>query len=186
VALKFGKRDIARIVDVIDREYATAEEAAEAALVAAYEVIKAKAKFTVVGQLATIAGEKIPVDDPRAEKVALGWYGTEKQALDDALRLFYSTQTHETHRAWVLPIHNDTPSAYYVGRKKHKQAEAAADVPARERTLAERIQWVEDNPGVAPPQHWGVEPARHRLSQCQACFGVGKVPILREDEEVNG
>lgn len=176
MALSFGKRDVQKIADVLEEEYDDAIEAAEAVLNAAYELIKGKAKFTVVGQLRQIGSEKLGVRDERAVKVALGWYGTEKQATADALRLAYSQQTHEQHHAHVLPIFNGTPFAYYGSRKKGKEASAMLDASWRENELARRDKWLEEHSGEQPPEEWGVfAPFKHETDECSACKGMGRV-----------
>lgn len=166
--LTFTKAHVKTMAGVLDLDHETVEDAALAALEAALDIIKARAKFTVVGQVKT--------KDASGDKVALGWYPTLTQATQDALKLTYSTQTHEEHLAWVLPIFNDTPNAYYVSRKKAKSADEIADKSFRERELARRVAWFEDNPGAQPPKEWGVSiPLESDLSECPLCDGMGKV-----------
>lgn len=157
MSLKFGKRDVAKMANALDQDYESLEDAAAAALEAAMDIIAAKAKYTVVGQILW-AGETLDPSDPRAEKVALGWYGTEKQALDDALKLTYSTQTHEQARAWVLPVHHGTPNDWYKDRKVKSKADEAADKSDRERELQRRIEWCNDHPDEPMPEEWGAIP----------------------------
>lgn len=177
MALKFGKRDVNKMADVLDAEYETVEEAAQAALEAAMSIIEAKAKFTVVSQVSYTDNEWVKPSDPRAEKVALGWYSTEKQALDDALKMAYSTQTHEEHRSWVLPLHHGTPNDYYVARKKAKKAQEAGDTSYREKELQRRIKWIEEHPGEKLPEDWTVEVASEAdTDECEVCKGMGRVP----------
>lgn len=164
-----------RLTDLQDR-MAEAEGFAMDALEVAWGVAQDKAKFTVVGQLKRGADQRIvdPSSD-EADKVALGWYPTEKQAVNDALKLAYSQQTHEEFRAWVLPLHLDTPNSYYVQRKKAKQ-QAEADIPLREQEVRRRQKWYEDHPDETPPPEFNVViPFDNELEDCPMCDGTGKI-----------
>lgn len=177
MALTFTKKHVQRMAEVLDQDYETVEEAAKAALDAAYEIVVERAKFTVVGQIRRTENEEIHPSDERATKYALGWYATEKQALSDALKAALSTQTHEESRAWVLPIHNVTPSAFYQERHKKRKAEAIEDASYREAELARRERWVEENPGKPLPLDWTVEIACEAQTKlCKACDGLGRIP----------
>lgn len=169
MSLTFTKRQIASLAEVLDKDYSSAFEAAEAALAAAHEIIIQRARFTVVGQVKTKTG------DPPGDKIALGWYATEGQATQDALKLTYSVQTHEEHRAWVLPIFNGTPNAYYVERKKRFKMEDLANKSFRERELARRSAWLEANPDEPIPEDWGLIPFDAELTDCPMCDGSGKL-----------
>lgn len=181
MALTWTKKMIAELAEVLDDDYETVEDAAHAALDAAWELIKGRAKFTVVGQVQSEV-VKDECDNPEhkrwtGDKVALGYYATEKQAITDALKMAYSTQTHETARAWVLPIFNDTPSQWYVSRKKANKDLAVKDGNYREAEQARRVQWFEDHPGEPVPLDWTVEVAfGNQTDDCEACHGLGKVP----------
>ena len=169
MAIAPTKTMVKALAKVLDEEYDSAEEAAEAAMLAAFEMYEARAKFTVVGQV------KQP--DGKGDKVALGWYATENQATQDALKLTYSTQTHEEHRAWVLKVHHGTPNDYYIDRKKAKKADAAADASYRQREMQRRIQWFEDHPGEQPPLDWTIQVAfDNQTDECEACKGMGRIP----------
>lgn len=205
MALSFGKRDVAKMAAVLDPEYvgqvtevrslkrelkaaepdkqedlarrlaeyeelvAQVEEFAAAALDQAMQIIEDKAKFTVVGQ--------VKKSDRKGDKIALGWYATEGQALTEAMSLTYSTQTHEEHLAWVLPVFHGTPNSYYQARKARRKAQTAADSSFREQELQRRIKWCADHPGQAPPKEWGAIPADRELTECPMCSGVGQLRI---------
>lgn len=176
MAMKFGKRDVAKMVAVIDQDFDTAEDAALAALEAAMQIIETKANFTVVGQVKT--------KDASGDKIALAWYGTLNQATQDALKLTYSAQTHEEHFAWVLPIFHGTPANYYAKRKTEiKQAERE-NGSFWERELARRVEWIAARPGQQPPHEWNVViPHYTRTEPCPFCDGAGRVPIDTESED---
>lgn len=108
--MKFGKRDIARMMDVLDNQPddADLEDVAAAVLDAALALIQSKGKFTVVGQTR---------DNPTGDLIALGWYGTEKQAMADALRLTYSLSSHEEWRVAICPVHHGSATEYHRARK---------------------------------------------------------------------
>lgn len=152
-ALTFGKRDVAKMVQILDAEYDTVEQAAAAALKRAEEIIAAKAKFTAVGQLHHPTGHLDP-DEARSNMVALGWYATQNQADAAALQLVYSMQTREIFRTWTLPIFHGTPAAYYSERKHAREAAELALAGGKEAELARRVQWFKDNPDTEPPA-WG-------------------------------
>lgn len=117
MAVRIGKRDVAKMVAVLDSSYDSAEEAAQAVLEAAFSIYEDKAQYTVVGQLYYNGGFYDP-GDPAADKVALGNYGTEKQAHEAARSLVFGSATNEQFRSWVLPVHHGTPNSWYVKRKK--------------------------------------------------------------------
>ena len=199
MALSFGKRDAQRMLDVLDPEYAemlaehkvlkksgadearlneltdllaSAEDFGKAALAAAFEVIQEKAKFTVVGQV------KQPDKDGKnhGDKIALDWYATEKQATEDALKLTYSSQTHEEAFGWVLPIWHGTPANWYAGRKKDKQLEAVADESYRNQELQRRLTWLEEHEGEPMPGDWTVwVAAQAETDECFMCDGTGRI-----------
>lgn len=159
MSLSFTKKQVGRMADVLDQDYDTVEEAAQAALDCALELIAERGKFTVVGQLRLAGpGEHVEPSDPRAEKIALGYYATEKQATEDALKLAYSTQTGEEYRAWVLPVWHGTPASYYTDRKNTRKAKEMADRGYFEEELARRLEWVAEHPGEPTPEEWGVVP----------------------------
>lgn len=120
MALKPGKRDIQALARMMDQDWDSLDDAAEAVLAKAWELYEAKAKYTVVGQLYYAKGYVDP-DEARAAKVALGNYSTERQARQAAESLWYSTQTHEEFRSWVLPVHHGTPASFYADRKKARE-----------------------------------------------------------------
>lgn len=151
------------------------ETFAAAALDEAMQIIESKAKYTVVGQIKTKRGEE------PGDKVALGWYATEKQALDDAVKLTYSTQTHEQALAWTLPVHHGTPHEWYGERKRALRAEAMGDSSPFEEELQRRIQWCADHPGEQPPKEWGIIPLNPKLEDCPMCDGAGHI-IINEEE----
>jgi hypothetical protein len=165
------------MAEVLDEDFETVDEAAAAVLDTAWEIVQQRAKFTVVGQ-AQGRG-----DEPAGDKVALGWYATQRQATNDALKLAYSAQTNETHLAWVLPVFHGTPNDYYVSRKNARKDVAIADGSARERELQRRLQWCKDHPNDPPPERWGLIPFDSEVTDCERCNGTGKRAKTREEIE---
>lgn len=169
MAVNFTKRNVAAMAEALDQEYETLDDAAAAALEAAVKIIESRAKFTVVGQV------KHP--ENKGDKIALGWYVTEKQALEDALKLTMSNQTHEEAYAWVLGIHHGTPFDWYKGRKRDRLSEELADLRWSERELQRRIEWFEQHPGAEAPKDWGVVPYQSATQLCDRCYGTGRYPL---------
>lgn len=177
----FEREGYERLVKIVTEQIEQVEEFALAALNTALDVIEDRAKFTVVGQVKT---ETIPsdCDEPthrriKGDKVALGLYATETKAREDAIRLGYSTQTHETAKVWVLPVHHGTPTEWYKRRKEEQKLADAADSSYRERELQRRIRWYEEHPGEPAPLDWTVEVAfESQTEECEACKGMGRVP----------
>jgi hypothetical protein len=209
VGLSFGKRDVAKMAAALEPEYADwlkrhkalvkeakeaegdtreldneitrlggmldeVEEIARGALDAAMSIVEGKAKYTVVGQ--------VNAPDNKGDKVALGWYATAKQAESDGLKLTYSSITHETARAWVLPIHHDTPHSWYGERKAESKADDIGDGSFREHELQRRIEWVKEHPDEPVPEDWGLIPWGSEVRDCPTCEGAGKV-ALNDNEE---
>lgn len=132
MAVKAGKREVARMVAVLDAEHETVEDAARAALDEAFAIYESRAKFNVVGQLyfSMHDGGHLRHSDERAVKVSLGMFSTEGDARRAAESLTYSTQTHEQFRSWVLPVHHGTPADFYRDRKKAWEKVALGLTPA--------------------------------------------------------
>lgn len=165
--------ELEKLEDMLD----DLEDMALAALEAAQEVIAERAKYTVVGQVKEPGGN--------GDKVALGWYPTEKQATSDALSLAYSTQTHEEARAWVLPVHHSTPHSWYKARKSAQVAEGET-LNHRQAELKMRQQWLEAHEDEPIPLDWSVEVVTEiDTDECPHCYGLGRIPgdhIKRREE----
>lgn len=132
MSLKYGKKEVSSIADVLDREHESAEAAALACLDAMETIFEQRAKFTVVGQLArTTARGRIDPGDPEAIKVALGWFSTEGDARTAAETLSIATATHEEYRVWILPVHHGTASSLLGERKAQLVAQQARAEEAR-------------------------------------------------------
>lgn len=187
MALSFGKRDVARIAAVLDPDYKELPpeqqsellDLASTALDEAYDLIQKKGKFTLAGRVKR-DGSADEVEG--GDIVALGLYQTEKQALNDALKLAYSTQTHESHSVLVLPVFPGTPSAYYKSRKKNAEEREAASRSYMERELQRRVKWCEEHPGEPTPLEWGVIPFESGTVECGECLGVGRVKRKHDEE----
>lgn len=124
MSLKYGKREVSKVAAVLDGEYESADQAAAACLDAMEEVFASRAKFVVVGQLASDKTSTISPDDPRAVRVSLGWYSTEGDARSAADSLWSSLATGETFRVWVLPVFHGSPAEFHKQRRSTETTEA--------------------------------------------------------------
>lgn len=128
MGVPIGKRDITRVAKILsDESLTTAEEAAEAALRAAFEIYESRAVWAVVGQLKWADAARVPAD--RADKICLGLFATESSARAAGRMLAFNTKTNETFRWWMLPVWHGTPDKYYVARRDAKQEAAAKPSP---------------------------------------------------------
>lgn len=171
--LNIGKRDVTKIADVLDQDYDSAEEAARAAIQACFALYEAKAKFTVVGQLFySPEGGWLNRADALASMVALGNYGTEKAAYNDALSFTISSATHEQFKAWVLPVYHGTPASYFGKRKDAKNEAVLEDKTverfgsSRERSLSEILT---DLQGAGWPDDARIQQRRDEQEVCPEC-----------------
>lgn len=153
MSLSIGKRDVARMAKVIDGDFDTVGEAAEAVLVEAFAIYEEKARFTVVGQLYYSDGF-IDHADAAATKVALGRYGTECQAQSAAESLVINGRGHEEFRAWVLPVWHGTPASYFGERAEERKRQELRGKTGLEARLQRRLDFFRANPGVLvlPPE----------------------------------
>lgn len=152
MALKPGKRDVQRVADLLEGDFDSAEEAAAAVLDLAWQLYEAKGKFTVVGQMYySPTGGWLDHRDAQASKIALGWYGTEKQAQTAAESLVFSRPTGEEFRAWVLPVFHGTPSQYFTQRNEERKAEELKENGSKHPTFKELVRreaWLKENPDI--------------------------------------
>lgn len=151
--LTIGKRDVALMAGVLDEDHATVEDAAKAALEAAFALYVSKARFVVAGQLMW-SGGFIDSADAAAAKIAVGPYATEGQAQSAAESLVISTRTHEEMRAWVLPVWSGTPAAFYGERAEERKRQEMLGKTGLEARLQRRQDWLKANPGalILPPE----------------------------------
>lgn len=128
MAIKYGKREIKKIAELLDQEWDSAEEAADALLAEALTILEARGKYTVVGQLrySPPLGGYIDKDDADASKVCLGLFSTPADAQAAARSLVFSTTTNESFLTWVIDVDHGTPHELFVKRKEfHRQREIA-------------------------------------------------------------
>lgn len=184
---------VARILEP-DLAKLTKEQQAEvmavalAATEAAFEAYEAKAKFMVLGQV-RYNGEYLSPEDFRAAKVALGPFGTRKQAESAGESLAYNSKTGEESRWAAVAVWNGTPAAWYASRLKERQQALQAtstDTPARELRHQHIRDWLDAHPGeTVLPEHlqgngWEgldrfMQWRSDHLWQCSACEGTGKI-----------
>lgn len=120
MALKYGKKELTQIADVLQQDHETVEDAAKAVLQAAEGIFEQRAKFAVAGQL-YYSGGYVNGDDARQSRVILGWHSTLGDAQKAADSLFTSNTTHEQFLTWVVPVFHGTASDFYKSRKKKRE-----------------------------------------------------------------
>ena len=154
MSISAGKRDVARLATVLEQDFGTVEEAAKAAMAEAWAIYEEKARYTVVGQLYYGEGGYIDHADAAASKVALGRYGTERQAQSAAEALIINGRGHEEFRAWVLPVWHGTPAAFFGERAEERKRQELRGKTGLEARLQRRIDFFRANPGVLvlPPE----------------------------------
>lgn len=121
MAIKWGKTERKRIVAVLEQDWETVEDAAEAALQEALAILEERGRHTVVGQLrySPPLGGYIDKDDADASKVCLGLYSSRAEAEKAATSLVYTGTTSEAWLTWVLDVEHSTP--HELGMKRKEQ-----------------------------------------------------------------
>lgn len=147
MSLKYGKKEIGLMADVLDQEHDSVEAAALAALGAAEDILESRTQFAVVGQLTDSKTRKaIPPEDPEAIKLVLGLYSTEGDARTAAESLWHNTSTGDTFRCWVLNVHHLTAAGFHAKQKaKYVALEEKQKDARRERNAAHVIKRQEEN-----------------------------------------
>jgi hypothetical protein len=162
VTIKFGKSEIKAMASVIDGEYESVDQAAEAVLQAATELFENRAKFVVVGQLSgTKERLNIPADDPEAIKVSLGWYSTEGDARNAAESLWHNTASGDTFRVWVLPMFHGTPADLHRSQREKYEKEASK---SQEKDRLRLLKQIEDRDREAEARA-----KAHAKGRCVTC-----------------
>ena len=126
--IKYGKTEIKKIAALLDQEWDSAEQAADALLAEAVAIVEARGKFTVVGQLrySRFEGGYVDHSDAAASKVCLGLYSSRAEADKAAERLVFSSTTNESFLAWVIEVDYRTPAEVFTARKEmHRLREIA-------------------------------------------------------------
>lgn len=145
MAIKWGKTERNKMIAVLEAEYATVEEAADAVLEAGHEILVSRARYTVVGQLRKAPETRwTGPGEAEASKGCLGFYSTAGEAQKAAEGLFYNSQTHEEWAAWVLPVEHVTANDFHKARKLAKAEAAAAELEAAKAAAKATDTWAED------------------------------------------
>ncbi len=137
--IRYGKTEVKKIAALLDQNWDSAEEAADALLKEALAILEERGKWTVVGQLAYSMplGGYVDRKDADASKVCLGMFSSKAEAERAADSLVFSPDRQETFRSWVLDVEHCTPREVYQKRKEfHRQRE----IEAREEEVR---QWKE-------------------------------------------
>ena len=134
--LTHGKRDYLKLVRILAPDWdelddepreqvlAIAQQVMEKSL----EIFNEKAKFVTVGQMFWTEDDgRLSSWDPKAEKLCIGFFSTEKQAHAAAMDLGGALTAKERFRTWELPIWHGTPGEWRKARKKAMQEEMAPE-----------------------------------------------------------
>ena len=118
VSLSPQKTDVKKMVKLLEGEFETSEQAANAALKLAWELYENSAKFIVAVQEVdpvTRAPFNEPLHEgaPGGNATGLSVFRTAKQAKDSALGATYSPDKKRTANTWVLPMHFGSPSTWW-------------------------------------------------------------------------
>lgn len=164
MAMKYGKAQMNRVIDVLDQDHETVEDAARAVLAEAERIFEERAKFVVVGQLSgTKERLTIPSDDPEAIKLSLGWYSTEGDARGAAESMWHSAASGDTYRTWVLPVFHGSPAELH----KRAKDKYAADAAKAKDKMQERVR-----EGVRKAEAAAEERARLMRTPCKCGHDV--------------
>lgn len=124
--LSIIKADVKAVVEVMESfhgvEGFAAEDVARAVLEASFAIYEAKSSWMILGQLIRKPGTNEPLGPLEGDRVCFGPYGTETQARNAQAQLFYSKAMDEEYIRWLLPVHHGTPSRWFAGRKKAREA----------------------------------------------------------------
>lgn len=148
-----GKREVAKIVAILETEHDTAEEMARAILQVVFaEIVPAKFKYVVVGQIHPREGGWITDQEGGDSKVAF-LCGTAGQAKSLGSSLALSHATGDTATWWALKLRHDTPAAFWKELKaKHAREGFLTSAKPREVRFAMQADWVAKHPGEELPE----------------------------------
>ena len=166
------------MIAVLNEDHETVEQAAQACLDLALEILEERSKFAVVGQLSdTKERGDIDPSDPEAIKLMLGLYSTEGDARTAAASLWHSSASGDTYRCWVLNVHHGTAADLHAAqRAKYVELEAKQKEKEKERVQAQIQKRMDEaearNGGGKGACQCGHIKAEHRMdgSSTGACF----------------
>lgn len=117
--LTWTKKHVGSMVEALDQDYDSIEDAARAALDAALGIIEERAKFAVVGQVYKTAEHGlIDPSHEAAVRVALGFFESDTKARDAAGQLTYNTAGDQL-KTWVVPTFFGTPAMWHKERRDY-------------------------------------------------------------------
>lgn len=139
------KKQLEQLIEVLDADYETVDEAAKAVMAKAWDLYSARAKYVVAGQVHyTPEGGWLDHDDAAASKVVLGPYDTlgKANAAQDSLTI--GRPTGEVFRTWVIERWSDTPAKWFAKRKADMEKARKREDPGSpmEQARLERIDKV--------------------------------------------
>ena len=148
-----GKRDIAKVAAILREEHDTAEDMARSVLQVVFaEIVPAKYKYVVVGQVHPREGGWITDQEGKDSKVAF-LVGTAGQARSLGSSLALSHATGDTATWWALELRHDTPAAFWKDLKaKHEREGFLTSAHPRELRLAMQTAWHAKHPGADLPE----------------------------------
>lgn len=134
MGLSWTKKHVASMVETLDQDYETVDEAAKAALDCALAIIEERGKFAVVGQVRhTPEHGDIPPSHEAAVKVCLGLFESDTKANEAAGQLVYNTAG-DLLNTWVVPTYFGTAAGWHKERRDYyAELEAKADEKRREK-----------------------------------------------------
>lgn len=160
MALKFGKSQREKVMDLLEADHETLEDAADAVLALVNDLVADRASFVVVGQLsATKERMEVPPSDPEAIKVALGFYSTEGDARSSSESLWHSAASGDTFRTWVLPLFHGTPADFHKQQKDKLVAAEAKRKEANSERMRKQIEKRQQEAQARAEKHRAMEAA---------------------------
>lgn len=184
MAIGVGKRDLHAIVTVLDRLDGTPEECALAVWDEVVRLYEAKARYVAVGQLLGPDGKPVENPDRRAEdvtKLAIGPYGTYKQALDAVDSMVFNKLGQELYRAWAVRLdHHSTPFQYFRKRKAELDKERLKSEGPKPYQRALVLM------GDLPPEDWaGFAPEPKTCEHCGSVLNEPEEELSTEREQLS-
>lgn len=161
MSIKYGKTQVEKMIDAIDQDHESAEAAALAALAVAEELLEERAKFVIIGKLASTKEKPfMSRNDPESTIVALGYYSTPGDAQSAAESLWHNTGSGDVYRTAVVPMFYGTPADLHKKKKEQYEKEEAGRAEAQ---LAKFRKSIEDQ------KQYMLDRAKGGSGSCETC-----------------
>lgn len=176
--LTWTKKHVGSMVEALDQDYDSIEDAARAALDTALNIIEERAKFAVVGQVYRTAEHgEIPPSHPAAVRMALGFFESDTKAREAAGQLTYNTAGDQL-KTWVVPTFFGTPAMWHKERRDYyadlqaKVKEKAAEkmkksIEEHREAMMQRWREIEERERKAGGQGWPCPSNRIKAGGCK-------------------